>query len=132
MVKNIDIAINIIKNDILDDIVAKVKNLHIDDESIEIVVDAILNEKKQTPIKKTSTITRPKKEIPIERQCTRTAKNGNKCTGIRTNNITKSCWSHMTPAEKAEHTDSKKNEPSTSKGKMKYTFERQKEDEADE
>jgi hypothetical protein len=135
MVKNIDLAINIIKNDILDDIVEKINKLHIDDETMEIVVNAVLSEKKDTTTttkRKIPTTTRPKKEIPLDRQCTRTAKNGTKCCGIRTNNITKSCWSHMTPAEKAEHTDSKKNEPSTSKGKMKYTLEREKEDEADE
>ena len=135
MVNNIDIAVNIIKNDILDNIVEKIKNLHIDDESIEIVVETLLKEKKEitnTKRKLPNNTRRPKKEIPLDRQCTRNAKNGNKCSGIRTNNITKSCWSHMTPTERIEHSESKKNEASTSKGKMKYTLEREKEDEADE
>jgi hypothetical protein len=54
-------------------------------------------------------------------------KNGQRCHGIKTNNITKSCWGHMTPTEKEEHRMSK-NKPS---GK-KYSLQRKLEDEADE
>jgi hypothetical protein len=94
---NIDLGLGIIKNTILDNLEKSFRKLDLSDD----VLGA--------------------------NQCQRFMKNGQRCHVIKTNNITKSCWGHMTSTEKEEHRMSK-NKPS---GK-KYSLQRKLEDEADE
>lgn len=129
---NIELGLGIIKNTILDNLEKSFKKLDLGKEVDALIMEVIENEKaadeypKKTK-KKVINLDRPKREIAPENQCQRIMKNGQKCHGIKTNNITKSCWGHMTATEKEEHRMSK-NKPS---GK-KHSVHRQLEDEADE
>jgi hypothetical protein len=130
---NIDYGLGIIKNTILDDLEKSLSKLGLDDDIHAMIIEVIENEKSvdepKKSRKKVINLDRPKREIAPENQCQRKMKTGEKCKGIKTNNITKSCWGHMTSKEKEEHRLSK-NKPVTT-GK-KYSLHRKAEDEADE
>ena len=101
---NIDHGVGIIKNAILDNIIERIKLLDLDEQSYTKLTEVFDDEKANVSIrkKKNEKEDKPKKVIPSERQCTRRSKNG-KCGAIRTNDVTKSCWAHMSQAEKDEH-----------------------------
>jgi hypothetical protein len=129
---NIELGLGIIKNTILDNLEKSFKKLDLGKEVDALIMEVIETEKAADEYpkkskKKVINLDRPKREIAPENQCQRIMKNGQRCHGIKTNNITKSCWGHMTATEKEEHRMSK-NKPS---GK-KHSLQRQLEDEADE
>ena len=129
---NIDLGLGIIKNTILDNLEKSFRKLDLSDDVLSAILETIDKEKAADEYPKKSrkkiiNLDRPKREIAPENQCQRVMKNGQRCHGIKTNNITKSCWGHMTATEKEEHRMSK-NKPS---GK-KYSLQRKREDEADE
>jgi hypothetical protein len=131
---NIELGLGIIKNSVLDNLEKSFKKLDLDDDSLALVLETIENEKviedyPKKSKKKVIHLDRPKREIAPENQCKRKMKNGEKCRGIKTNNITNSCWGHMTAKEKEEHRLSK-NKPTISN--KKHSLHRKAEDEADE
>jgi hypothetical protein len=131
---NIDFGIGIIKNSILDNLEKHFKNLDLDDLTLTTIIETIENEKTAAEIpkksrKKVINLDRPKREIAPANQCQRIMKNGEKCRGIKTNDVTKSCWGHMTPQEREAHRLSKSKPAVTGK---KYSVHRKAEDEADE
>ena len=108
---NIDNGVGIIKNAILDNVIERIKLIDLNEQVYVKVVEIIEDEKVGVSIRKKKRevydLDKPKKVIPSERQCTRQSKNG-KCGAIRTNDVTKSCWAHMSQAEKDEHMEMKK------------------------
>lgn len=131
---NIELGLGIIKNSILDNLEKSFRKLDLDEDVLAIINETIEKERvaedttTRKSKKKVVRLDRPKREIAPENQCHRMMKNGEKCHGIKTNNITQSCWGHMTAKEKEEHRISK-NKPAIGK---KYALEREAEDEADE
>jgi hypothetical protein len=130
---NIDIGINIIRNAVLDSLYLKISTLNLDDDVLTRLNEALDEEKSNDTVipkkKKQINFNHPKREIAPENQCTRTMKNGEKCKGIKTNDITQSCWGHMTAAEKEEH---RLNKGKTPVGKKKYVAQRKAEDAVNE
>jgi hypothetical protein len=129
---NIDLGLGIIKNTILDNLEKSFRKLDLSEDVNNLILEVIEKEKAAEEYpkrsrKKVINLDRPKREIAPENQCQRIMKNGQRCHGIKTNNITKSCWGHMTASEKEEHRMSK-SKPS---GK-KYSLQRKLEDDADE
>lgn len=124
------LAINIIKNNILDELAIKFKGLDLDEDTMGEINKLVDDERCEEPKKskkKTIKLHGPKREIAPENQCQRLMKNGNKCGSIRTNRITNSCWAHMTEKEKDEH-----RKGMTKKSSGKYSFHRAEEDKVDE
>jgi predicted RNA-binding protein with RPS1 domain len=106
---NIDHGVGIIKNAIIDNIIERIKTLDLDEETYLKVVNIFDDEKADVSIrkKKNEVNDKPKKVIPKERRCTRKSKDGKTCGALRTNDVTKSCWAHMSQAEKDEHAELK-------------------------
>ncbi|CAO3620942.1 unnamed protein product [Cunninghamella echinulata] len=130
---NIDHGVGIIKNAILDNIIERVKLLDLDENAYMKIMAIFDDEKENISIRKKKRevydLDKPKKVIPLERQCTRKSKDGKACGAIRTNDVVKSCWAHMSQAEKDEHMEMKKSNVKTSN---KYKIRREAEDMADE
>jgi hypothetical protein len=131
---NIELGLGIIKNSVLDSLEKSFRKLDLDDDTLATIIETIEIEKSveeypKKSKKKVINLDRPKREIAPQNQCQRKMKSGEKCRGIKTNNITNSCWGHMTAKEKEEHRLSK-NKPAVS-GK-KYSVHRKAEDDADE
>jgi hypothetical protein len=129
---NIDHGVGIIKNAIIDNIIERIKTLDLDEDTYLKVVNVFDDEKADVSIrkKKNEVNDKPKKVIPKERRCTRKSKDGKTCGALRTNDVTKSCWAHMSQAEKDEHMELKKS--SGSKTSNKYKIKRDVEDNVDE
>jgi hypothetical protein len=130
---NIDIGVSIIRNAVLDNLLIKLSNLNLDEDVMSVLTQSIEEEKSNDTVipkkKKQISFNHPKREIAPENQCTRMMKNGEKCKGIKTNDITQSCWGHMTAAEKEEH---RLNKGKTPVGKKKYVAQRKAEDAVNE
>lgn len=130
---NIELGLGIIKNTILDNLEKSFRQLDLSEDVSAMVLEVIEKEKsaeeypKKSKKKKVINLDRPKREIAPENQCQRVMKNGQRCHGIKTNNITKSCWGHMSATEKEEHRMSK-----TKPTGKKHSLQRKLEDEADE
>lgn len=74
----------------VDEILAKIKGLEIDDETYEKIEKTLKNNKKRkAPV------------IPKEKQCNQKTKSGEKCVVARC--IKNKCWAHMTKEERIEY-----------------------------
>jgi hypothetical protein len=129
----ITVGVNIIRNAILDELIGKIADIDISDDAKDVVAAMLAEEKTADKRKKKRVVNldAPKRTIPEENQCTRLMKNGEKCRAIKTNDITGSCWGHMTAAEREEHKTNKEH-AKIAIGKKKYTAQRKAEDDVDE
>lgn len=138
---NIDYGVGIITNTILDNVIEALSKLNFNEETNTKILEVINQQKianiqpqkkKSTKVKNTETKVRT---IEEKNQCQRELKSGGKCKGIKTNNITNSCWGHMSPEEKEQHRIMKNGvSAKTNKNiiKLSYDEQRRLEDLADE
>lgn len=101
---NFDLAVNIIKNAVLDDIIESISMLDLKGEDINTIISCIAHKKSSNTKLSITSKTKQKtkrREISSDRQCTRYTKTGQPCRSMRTNDT--SCWGHMTPDEKMYH-----------------------------
>jgi hypothetical protein len=107
---NIEYGVGIITNTILDNVIEEINKLHLDSETQLRILEAINTQKltiTQPPKSKSKSKSKnteiKQRVISEENQCQRQLKSGGKCHGIKTNNITNSCWGHMSIEEKEQH-----------------------------